>query len=142
VITLDGDELRSGLNADLGFSIEARTENIRRAAELAKLACSQGNVVLAAFITPTAELRGKARAIVTPHPFAEIYLACDYATSAQRDPKGLYAKAAAGTLTQFTGRDSAFEVPKCADLTINTASDSVNDCVAQVLEFIKHRLSA
>ncbi len=108
---LDGDNVRTGLNRDLGFSDADRTENIRRGAEVAKLFMQAGVVVIAAFITPQRALRGLARSIVGVEDFLEIYVSASFEACAQRDPKGIYAKAGAGQVRQFTGRDSAFEPP-------------------------------
>lgn len=108
---LDGDNVRSGLNRDLGFSDADRAENIRRVAEVAKLFVQAGVVVIAAFITPQRALRQLARGIIGTEDFLEIYVSASFQACAQRDPKGLYAKAGAGGVAQFTGRDSTFEPP-------------------------------
>ncbi|MGF1484420.1 MAG: adenylyl-sulfate kinase [Opitutales bacterium] len=112
---LDGDNIRSGLNRDLGFSDEDRLENIRRIAEVAKLFCQAGIVTLTSFITPKRELRALAREVVGAEDFLEVFVKASFETCAQRDVKGLYAKAKAGEVQQFTGKDSAFEVPLDAD---------------------------
>jgi adenylylsulfate kinase len=108
---LDGDNVRTGLNRDLGFSDADRAENIRRVAEVAKLFVQAGVVVIAAFITPQRGLRQLARKVVGAEDFLEIYVSASFEACARRDPKGLYAKAGAGQVRQFTGRDSAFEPP-------------------------------
>jgi adenylylsulfate kinase len=108
---LDGDNVRTGLNRDLGFSDADRAENIRRVAEAAKLFVQAGVVVIAAFITPQRALRELARGIIGVDDFLEIYVSASFDECARRDPKGLYAKAGAGQVKQFTGRDSAFEPP-------------------------------
>lgn len=138
---LDGDNIRSGLCGDLGFSDSARAENIRRVAEVAKLFANAGVVALASFITPTAELRTRAREIVGAENFADIYVKASYETCRSRDPKGLYAKVDAGDVTNFTGRDSAFEVPEAADLVIDTENCSLEEAVEQVLAFILPRIA-
>ena len=120
---LDGDNIRSGLNNNLGFSDEDRAENIRRIAEVAKLFRDTGIVTLASFITPTNALRKSAREIVGDQ-FTEIYVRCPFETCAERDVKGLYAKAKAGGIQNFTGKDSTFEEPDHADLVIDTATQS------------------
>ncbi len=112
---LDGDNVRTGLNRDLGFADADRAENIRRVAEAAKLFVQAGVVVLCAFITPLRAHRRLAREIIGADDFAEIYVAASFETCARRDPKGLYAKAGAGGVAQFTGRDSAFEPPADSD---------------------------
>lgn len=109
---LDGDNIRSGLNANLGFSDPDREENIRRIAEVAKLFVQAGVVTLTSFITPRRHFRDLARGIIGAADFVEIYVRCSWETCARRDVKGLYAKAAKGQLQQFTGKDSEFEEPK------------------------------
>lgn len=139
-LLLDGDTLRSGLSSDLDFSPAGRLENIRRTAALARLACSQGITVIAALITPTQALRSLARDIIQPLPFAEVYLDCDYETAARRDVKGLYAKAAAGRLSHFTGQDAPFEPPNQPDLCLATASQSSAECLQQLIDFVDRPL--
>ena len=120
---LDGDNVRTGLNRDLGFTDADRSENIRRISEVAKLFVQAGVVVIAAFITPQRAHRQLARSIIGADDFLEVYVAASFETCAARDPKGLYAKARAGGVQQFTGRDSSFEVPTAEDrdvLIINT----------------------
>lgn len=108
---LDGDNVRTGLNRGLGFSDEDRAENVRRVAEVAKLFVDAGVVVVASFITPLARHRSLVRDIVGADDWIPVFVDASFATCARRDPKGLYAKAAAGAVGQFTGRDSGFEVP-------------------------------
>jgi adenylylsulfate kinase len=108
---LDGDNVRTGLNRDLGFSDADRAENIRRVAEVSKLFVQAGVVVIAAFITPQRALRELARGIIGADDFLEVYVSASFEECARRDPKGIYAKAGAGQVRQFTGRDSAFEPP-------------------------------
>ncbi|MBC7366885.1 MAG: adenylyl-sulfate kinase [Undibacterium sp.] len=115
---LDGDSLRLGLNRDLGFGDKDRSENIRRVAEVAKLFAHAGIVTICSFITPFRAHRALAREIISPADLIEVHIAASYAVCAQRDPKGLYAKAAAGNLLGFTGRDSAFEPPTAAETTL------------------------
>ncbi len=117
---LDGDNVRTGLNKDLGFSDADRKENIRRVAEVTKLFAQAGVVTLASFITPTEELRALAKGIVGAEDFLGVYVKCPFEKCAERDPKGLYAKARAGGVKQFTGKDSAFEEPVAPDLEIDT----------------------
>src|SRR5580693_574342 len=123
---LDGDNVRTGLNRDLGFSDTDRTENIRRVAEVAKLFMQAGVVVVAAFITPQRALRELARGIVGVEDFLEIYVSASFEACARRDPKGIYAKAGAGQVRQFTGRDSAFEPPAPGEaaLVLETETES------------------
>lgn len=119
---LDGDNVRTGLNRDLGFSDADRAENVRRVAEVAKLFAATGVVVIAAFITPQRAHRRLAREIVGAEDFLEVFVSASFAVCAARDPKGLYAKAKSGGVAQFTGRDSAFEPPAPEDgaLTLDT----------------------
>lgn len=124
-LILDGDQLRSGLSKDLRFSSDDRTENIRRASEIAKIACSQNILVLAAFITPELRMRSLARDIVHPFKFIEIYLNCNVETCAKRDVKGLYASAAKGTTSNLSGVGSKFEYPDDADLVVDTYNSSI-----------------
>ncbi len=140
VTILDGDNLRSGLNNDLKFSDDDRRENIRRVAEVAKLFASQGVIALVSLITPKEDFRAKAREIVGP-AYAEIYVKAPYGVCAQRDPKGLYQKAAAGGIANFTGRDSGFEEPASANLVLDTAAESVEECTARLVAFLRERFT-
>jgi len=134
-VVLDGDNLRSGLNADLGFSDEARNENVRRTAEVSKLFASQGIITLISVITPLKRFREMAREIVGDD-FREIYVQANFETCAQRDPKGLYAKVADGKIANFTGKDSGFEEPETAELILNTEILSVTESAAKVIELL------
>ncbi|GAA5483635.1 adenylyl-sulfate kinase [Haloferula sargassicola] len=136
VIRLDGDNLRTGLNSNLGFSDEDRMENIRRTAELAKVLAANGVIVICSLITPKGALRDLARGILGDD-FREIYVKASYATCQQRDPKGLYAKAAAGEIPDFTGRDSDFEEPQDPGLVLDTEQLSVEDSVFEILEWVR-----
>lgn len=138
---LDGDNVRTGLNRNLGFSDEDRLENIRRVAEVAKLFAQSGIVVLCSFITPKQALRDMAREIIGERDFTDVYVKADYETCARRDPKGLYAKVQAGQVKQFTGKDSGFEEPQKPDLLIDTEIASQEECLdllkKRVLQVIK-----
>jgi len=140
---LDGDNIRSRLNADLGFSDEDRQENIRRIAEVARLFLDAGIVVITSFITPKRELRTKAREIVGSDDLTPVYIEASFETCAERDVKGLYAKAAAGGVKDFTGKDSSFEAPEPGnpDWTIATDNQSeeasLNQLFEKVLPLIK-----
>ncbi len=136
---LDGDNLRSGLNANLGFTDDDRRENIRRTAEVAKLTSGQGIVTLVSLITPRQEFRTMAREIVGG-AYCEIYVRAPFDVCAERDPKGLYRKAAAGGISHFTGRDSAFEEPSEANLVLDTASASVDECATRLVGFLRDRI--
>ena len=133
-VILDGDNLRTGLNNNLGFSDEDRTENVRRVAETAKLLASQGIIVLVSVITPLHRHRAAAREIIGPD-FHEIYVKADFETCAARDPKGLYVKAKEGKIGQFTGKDSGFEEPEGPVLVLDTQARSVDQCAADLLGF-------
>jgi adenylylsulfate kinase len=129
---LDGDNIRTGLNRGLGFGDADRTENIRRIAEVAKLFAHAGVVTLCSFITPLRAHRALARDIIGGADLLEVYVKASFETCARRDPKGLYAKASAGGVGQFTGRDSAFEEP-AADapdtLVLDTEAASPEACL-------------
>jgi adenylylsulfate kinase len=127
VKVLDGDNIRTGLNKNLGFSDDDRQENIRRVAEVAKLFCDSGVIVVASFITPHNALRKSARDVIGDENLLEVYIKASFETCAKRDPKGLYAKVKAGEVKQFTGKDSAFEEPDQADLIIDTEAHSEDE---------------
>ena len=133
-VILDGDNLRTGLNSNLGFSDDDRTENVRRVAETAKLLAGQGIIVLVSVITPLRRQRAAAREIIGPD-FHEIYVKADFDTCAERDPKGLYAKAKEGKIGQFTGKDSGFEEPEDPALLLDTQARSVDQCAADLLGY-------
>jgi bifunctional enzyme CysN/CysC len=136
---LDGDNLRHGLNGDLGFSSADRQENIRRAGELAKLSFAHGNVTLACFISPFTADRRFARQLVPEGRFLEVYVKCDLDVVKRRDTKGLYAKAMAGEIDNFTGISSPYEAPENAELVVETDIQSVDDIVEQILGELKKR---
>ena len=135
-IRLDCDNLRGGLHSNLGFSDNDRLENIRRTAELAKVLAANGVIVLCSLITPRGAFRDLARGILG-RDFHEFYVKADFATCEARDPKGLYAKAAAGEIKDFTGRDSAFEEPQYPDLVLDTETATVQDSVFEILEYLR-----
>jgi adenylylsulfate kinase len=130
---LDGDNIRHGLCTDLGFSDADREENIRRIGEVAKLFLDAGVVVLTAFVSPFRTDRDRARALVEPGDFIEIHCAANLDVCEERDTKGLYAKARAGQIKDFTGISSPYEAPEHPELRIDTGSQSLEDCVQQVL---------
>ena len=119
---LDGDNMRHGLNKDLGFSPADRSENIRRCAEVSKLFADSGAIVIAAFISPYRADREKAKQIIGQERFIEVHCSTDIATCEQRDPKGLYKKARAGELKHFTGIDAPYEAPTQPDLIIDNGT--------------------
>jgi len=134
---LDGDNVRHGLCKDLGFSDADREENIRRIGEVAKLFLDAGVVVLTAFVSPFKADRDRARALVEPGDFIEIHCAADLGTCEERDTKGLYAKARAGDIKEFTGISSPYEAPESPELKIDTGRQSLEACVAEVLTYLE-----
>jgi len=132
---LDGDEMREGLCSDLGFSPEARAENIRRLAEVAKLMNRAGVHVIVAAISPSAISRSLAHEIVGSENFFEIYVETPLKTCIDRDPKGYYARAIAGELKQFTGISATYEAPLAPDFRIDTASKSLETSAGALAEF-------
>jgi adenylyl-sulfate kinase len=134
---LDGDNVRHGLNKDLGFSDSDRIENIRRIGEAAKLFVDAGVIVLTAFISPFRADRRMVRELVGEHEFIEIYMNTPLSECEKRDPKGLYQKARAGQIKNFTGIDSEYEVPEAAEITINTAAHDVEQCVEIIVNYLK-----
>jgi len=137
---LDGDNIRHGLNRDLGFSPRDRTENIRRIAEVAHLLNEAGLIVITAFISPYAEDREAARKIIGADRFLETYLAADVSTCEKRDPKGLYAKARSGSIPEFTGISAPYEPPQHPALSLDTGSQRLDECVRALLTLLSDRL--
>lgn len=139
----DGDEIRKGLNSDLGFSINDRSENIRRAAEVNKMFLDFGVCTINAFISPTHDIREMARLIIGDHRFVEICLTTPLEVCKKRDPKGFYKKIKEGDLKDFTGVDSVFEQSISALLYLDTSKYSIEQCVQEILDiFYKDALSA
>ena len=136
VYVLDGDNIRTGLNSGLSFSDEDRKENIRRIAEVSKLFVDAGVVTINSFITPSSELRTMAREIIGKDDLIEVYVKASFETCMKRDVKGLYAKAEKGLVPQFTGKDSGFEEPLDSDLVIDTESQSVEESMETLYEFV------
>lgn len=134
---LDGDNIRHGLNKDLGFSEADRTENIRRIGEVAKLFVDSGQVVLTAFISPFQADRKIVRDLLEEKEFIEVYVKCPIDTCEQRDPKGLYVKARQGLIKDFTGINSPYEEPENPELVIDTHSFSIEENVEQVIQYLK-----
>lgn len=135
---LDGDNIRHGLNKNLGFSPEDRTENIRRIGEVAKLFNDAGVITATAFISPYRADRDKAREI-SGDSFIEIYAKCALAKCEERDPKGLYKKARAGEIPEFTGISAPYEEPEKAEITVDTGEHDLETCVQQILDYLKQR---
>jgi adenylylsulfate kinase len=134
---LDGDNVRHGLNKNLGFSPADRTENIRRIGEVAKLFTEAGVVALTAFISPYRADRDQVRAIMAPGDFVEVHVDCPVEVCEQRDVKGLYKKARAGEIKEFTGISAPYEAPEKAELSINTAGQSVEASSNQILAYLE-----
>jgi len=135
----DGDNVRHGLCADLGFSLQDRTENIRRIGEMVKLFIDGGIIALTAFISPIRADRDKVRAVVAEGDIIEIYCKCAVEVCEQRDPKGLYKKARAGEIKNFTGISSPYEPPENAELELETGQSRLEDCVETVIQFLLKR---
>lgn len=135
----DGDNVRHGLCADLGFSAEDRSENIRRVGEMAKLFIEAGVIALTAFISPYQTDRARVRALVAPGDFIEIYCRCPLEVCEQRDVKGLYSKARQGVIQEFTGISSRYEAPENAELELDTDNMPLEECVEKVLALLKQR---
>ena len=130
---LDGDNVRHGLNKDLGFSDADRVENIRRIGEVAKLFVDSGTIVLTAFISPFIADRKQARELLLPGQFLEVFIDTPLSVCEQRDPKGLYKKARAGEIKHFTGVDSTYEAPLNADIHVETEGHSIEACAEAVV---------
>ena len=131
-VLLDADDIRGGLNADLGFSQKDRIENLRRVAHVAKIFNDNGILVIASFISPTNKMRRMINKILKDIKL--VYVKCDLKTCAARDVKGMYKKARQGIIKQFTGISAPFEVPDRADLVVDTAKNSLESCVKKILD--------
>jgi len=136
---LDGDNVRHGLNKDLGFSDEDRVENIRRIGEVSKLFTDAGLIVLSAFISPFTSDRRMVRNLFPAGEFVEVFMDTPLATCEERDPKGLYEKARAGKIKHFTGIDSPYEAPERPEVRLDTSSMSVDDCVDHLIGYLLQR---
>ena len=132
----DGDVIRTGLNRDLGFDMEDRTENIRRIAEVGRMFLDSGLIVLCGFITPTKEMRELAREIVGPDRFVEVHVNCPIEICELRDVKGLYKKAREGKLKNFTGIDSPYEAPENPDIVVNTVEMTPDEAAEYIVRSI------
>lgn len=133
---LDGDNVRHGLNGDLGFTDEARVENIRRISEVSKLFLDAGLIVSTAFISPFTQDRANARAKLAQDEFIEVFIDTPISVCEQRDPKGLYKKARAGEIKDFTGIDSTYDVPQSPEIHIKTAEQSIPACAKQIVTYL------
>lgn len=136
---LDGDNIRHGLNKNLGFSPEDREENIRRIGEVSKLFADAGILAMTAFISPYRSDRDKARSLVEEGKFIEIFVQVPLEVAEQRDPKGLYKKARAGEIKEFTGIDAPYEEPLNAELVIDTSKHSLEESAELVISYLKEK---
>lgn len=139
VFVLDGDKVRNGLCADLGFSLPERSENIRRIGEVARLFHQGGQIVLVSAISPLRADRERARALIPAPYFVEVHCRCPLAVCEERDPKGLYRKARAGQLPEFTGISSPYEAPEAPEVTIDSATSTVSEEVGKLLAELARR---
>lgn len=133
---LDGDNVRSGINNNLGFSEEDRIENIRRISEVTKLFLNCGIITINSFVSPTIAIREQAKSIIGAENFYEVYINAPFEVCEQRDVKGLYAKARKGEIKNFTGLDAPFEAPINPDLEVKTFTEPIEDSVKAVLDFM------
>ena len=138
---LDGDNIRTGLNSNLGFSEEDRNENIRRIAEVCKLFTDTGIITIASFVSPTADLRRMARDIVGADDFFEVYMSTPLEECERRDVKGLYAKARRGEVKQFTGISAPFDVPEHADISIDTTNATPEETAREIFARISSKIA-
>jgi adenylyl-sulfate kinase len=136
---LDGDNVRMGLNSDLGFSSRDRVENIRRIGEVSKLFVDAGLIVLTAFISPFAEDREMVRRLLDDGEFVEIFVDTPLNVCEERDPKGLYKKARSGEIREFTGIDSPYEAPENPEIHLKTGSESVESSARRVVQYLKEK---
>ena len=139
VMVLDGDNVRHGLNSDLGFSQEDRDENIRRIGETAKLLTEAGIIAITAFISPYSKTRDRVREIVPDGDFIEVHIDCSLDECERRDTKGLYKKARAGLIKNFTGIDDPFEAPENPEITIDTEKLTVEQSVKMIINYLSSR---
>ncbi|MEJ2218761.1 MAG: adenylyl-sulfate kinase [Gemmatimonadota bacterium] len=139
VYVLDGDNVRHGLNRDLGFSHEDRTENIRRVGEVAKLFTDFGAFCITAFISPYQADRDNVRAIMAEGDFLEVFVDAPLEVCEDRDPKGLYKKARAGEIPEFTGISAPYEAPDDAEIVVSTAGRTVKECIDDIIAFLEER---
>lgn len=133
---LDGDNVRHGLNGDLGFSDSDRIENIRRISEVAKLFIDSGLIVSTAFISPFSADRVMAKKLLAQGEFIEVYIDTPIEICEQRDPKGLYKKARAGEIKDFTGIDSVYDIPEAAQIHVKTADKTIEECAMQIVNYL------
>ncbi len=140
-VVLDGDNVRTGINSNLGFSDADRTENIRRIAEVAKLFVQNGAVVICCFVSPTIAIREQARGIIGAADFIEVFIDTPLEECERRDVKGLYAKARAGEVKDFTGISAPFEAPPSPEVRIPTAGRGAEECTVELFQYVMPRAS-
>ncbi|MFD2703901.1 adenylyl-sulfate kinase [Salibacterium lacus] len=136
---LDGDNVRHGLNQDLGFSPDARQENIRRIGEVSKLFVDSGQIVSTAFISPYKEDREQVRSLLADDEFIEIHVDCSLSICEDRDPKGLYAKARSGEISSFTGISAPYEEPDEPEVVVNTEDQSIEEAVHHIVGVLQQK---
>ena len=136
---LDGDNIRHGLNSNLDFSEKSRTENIRRVSEVSKLMMESGLIVMTAFISPFNKDRNEARKLISSDDFIEIYCKASLETCEARDVKGLYKRARAGEIKNYTGIDSPYEKPENPEIVIDTDQQSLEESISNILDFLKSK---
>lgn len=137
---LDGDNIRTGINNNLGFGEEDRRENIRRIAEVTKLFVQCGVVTMNSFISPSQEMRDMARDIIGPEDFLEVFVDAPLEVCEERDVKGMYKKARAGQIPNFTGISAPYDAPENPDIHVRTDGKSIEECVKQVIDFVMPRI--
>ena len=133
---LDGDNIRHGLNKDLGFNLEGRKENIRRIGEVSKLFIDAGLIVLTAFISPYREDRDQVRNLINNGHFIEVYTKCPISECENRDPKGIYKRARSGEIKEFTGISAPYEEPETPEIMLETDKMTVEECIEKVLDYL------
>ena len=134
---LDGDQVRHGLNGDLGFSPDDRTENIRRVGEVSRMFFEHGNIVLCTFVSPYRKDRDQVKKLFPESSFVEIHVTCSPEVALERDPKGLYKKAQSGEIANLTGFNADYEAPESDDaIVIDTTNRSVDECVEELMELV------
>ena len=133
-VTIDGDEFRKSLSSDLGFSLADRSENVRRAAEMARIVINSGVVAICSFVSPTIAIREQAKSIIGANDFIEVHVCTPLSVCMQRDSKGLYHKAKTGAIDNLTGVSSPFEIPSNPSISINSSGQSVSELVDQLFE--------
>jgi bifunctional enzyme CysN/CysC len=139
VMVLDGEKMRNGVNQDLGYSVEDRSENLRRSAHIARIMNDAGLICLAAFVAPSESIRARVAELVGKDKFFVVHLTADEQVRIARDSKGHYAKAQAGVLPNFPGVSALYEAPEKADLVVDSGRNSLESCVEQVLQLLTQR---